>query len=307
MNITFYMPTYNRLAVFKNSLATALNNSDIKPNRIQIIDDSSNIETKQFLLNFHANHPNVDLLLTGKNAGVGPTFERIYDMIMSDDESDIVCIMEADYYWRKDWLQDVVDVFDSAQHCIAIAGTDIPDEHESRIHRVYNDLPNEMARWFGTDCKNRQYLYKPFDISTRSGTITVKGYTSATGTLIIHLKRLKQMIKYLEDHSLISIGEYSRVIERACWKGEADRHRLQDGLLSGVIAKFGEMYLEHRGIDISKNFPELSICDYSISLHVDGGGISSPGIPEGTNQCHQPMKWEDWYLNENPRIKNKKK
>jgi hypothetical protein len=63
---------------------------------------------------------------------------------------------------------------------------------------------------------------------------------------------------------------------------------------------FGENYLKLEGISLSNNFPMLSICDYSISEHVCGGGVNGMIVPEGSTFIHSPT-WSLDYLNKDPR------
>jgi hypothetical protein len=63
------------------------------------------------------------------------------------------------------------------------------------------------------------------------------------------------------------------------------------------------MNLELNNIDLSKNFPFLSICDYSISEHICGGGVNGMIVPEGQTFVCSPT-WNNKYLKENPRNAN---
>ena len=60
---------------------------------------------------------------------------------------------------------------------------------------------------------------------------------------------------------------------------------------------------ELNNIDLSKNFPFLSICDYSISEHICGGGVNGMIVPEGQTFVCSPT-WNNKYLKENPRNAN---
>ena len=305
MNISYYIPTFNRSHVLQQCLNTVFQNTEIKPNEVWIIDDSSNNDLKESLLDFSFKSQNfpINLLFHGHNYGIGYIFERIYNLIRQNDDIDIACIIESDYIWRKDWLKDVVDVFEASPHTLAVAGTDHPDMYDrSKTHSTFPDIMNEC---FGEDLKARNNLYIPFELNTNSGKILVQGVSNSCGCTIIHWKRLKNVIKKLEDNKKIPYNDFWNRMDRAFNKGVSHdtRKNASDGWMSSTISKYGEIYLEMNNIDITKNFPFLSISDYSISEHICGVGVNGLIVPEGQTFIHSP-KWNDKLFIENPRKNN---
>jgi glycosyltransferase involved in cell wall biosynthesis len=304
MNIAYYIPTYNRPNVLAQCLQTAFNNTKIKPNEAWIIDDASEDQTKVSLLEFSlSNSKNfpVNLLLHGSNYGIGYTFERIFNLINQNEDLDIACIIESDYIWRQNWLEDALAVFESCPNTLAIAGTDHPDMYDPSKSKMFTDL---MTEQFGTDLKAREHLYKHFDIDTNQGKIKIQGVSNSCGCKIIHWKRLKNAIKNLEENKVVPFNDFWNRMDRAFNKGQGKQARryASDGHMSCTISRFGEMNLILNNIDISKNFPMVSICDYSISQHICGGGINGYIVPEGATFINSP-KWNNKYLTENPRLK----
>ena len=299
MRIAHYIPTYNRSKVLGMCLDSALNNSSIKPDEVWIIDDGSDSAIKQSLLQFsveNSPHFPINLLMHGRNYGIGYTFERIYNLMRQDDDLDIACIVESDYIWRKDWLDDCIKVFENSPNTFAIAGTDHPDMYDrNKTHNIFIDI---MKECFGKDLESRPHLYKPFDLNG----IQVQGVSNSCGCMIIHWKRLKNIIDVLEKENLIPINDYWKKLDRAFNKGVAHdtRKNASDGWMSSTLSMYGEMYLKHIGEDISSTFPMLSICDYSISQHLCGGGVNGMIVPEGSTFVVSP-KWKDEYLDKNPR------
>ena len=132
----------------------------------------------------------------------------------------------------------------------------------------------------------------------------IQGVSNSCGCKIIHWKRLKSAIKNLEDNKVVPFNDFWRRMDRAFHKGQGRKARryASDGHMSCTISKFGEMNLLLNNVDITKNFPMVSICDYSISQHICGGGVNGLIVPEGATFINSP-KWDDKYLKENPRLK----
>jgi glycosyltransferase involved in cell wall biosynthesis len=303
MNIVHYIPTFNRPNILQESISTLFQNTEIKPNEVWIIDDGSEQDIKKSILDFSLQNSNkfpINLLIHGTNYGIGFSFERIFNLIRQNDDLDIACIIESDYIWRKDWLKDVIDVFDSCANTIAIAGTDHPDMYDS--DKTQHMFPNIMTEFFGSDLKSRANLYKPFDINTSHGTIKIQGVSNSCGCKILHWKRLKNIISKLEENNIVEKNDFWRRMDLAFHKGVTHdtRKHVSDGWMSSTISKYGEMYLELIGADLSTNFPMVSICDYSISQHVCGGGVNGMIAPEGSTFVNSP-KWNNNFLNQNPR------
>jgi len=300
MNISFYILTYNRPAILQNCLKSLYSNTDIHPNESWIIDDGSNSDMQKSLVPF-CQHNEINLMMGVKNYGIGYSFERVYNLIYQNDDADLSCIIESDYIWRKGWLEDVCAVFKASPHTLAISGTSHPDfVKRSQTHETF---PEIMKEQFDKDLDARDSLYKPFDLLTDIGNIKVQGTSNSCGCLIINWKRMKAVIETLEDQNIIPYRDYKRRMDRAFNKfiTHDTRRNASDGQMSSIISMYGELYLKYRGIDITKNFPFLDICDYSISQHVCGGGANGGSFPEGSTFIVS-NNWAHEYLSKNPRL-----
>lgn len=294
MNIGFYIPTFNRPKILEKSISTLFGNTALTPSEVWFIDDGSDKAMKGALLNYTTDN-GFNLLLHGKNLGIGYTFERIYNLIRQNDELDIACIIESDYIWRKDWLQDCLDVFEASPNTVAISGTDHPDMYD-RV-KTHGTFPEIMKECFGEDLQAREHLYKPFTLETKNGPIQVQGVSNSCGCMIINWKRFKSIL-----NDLGATNDYWRRMDRAFNKGitHDTRKNASDGHMSSTITMLGEDYLVQNNVDLSKNFPMLSICDYSISSHICGGGVNGGIVPEGSTFIISPT-WRNEYMEINPR------
>jgi glycosyltransferase involved in cell wall biosynthesis len=301
MNIAFYVLTYNRPLVLRHCLETLYNNTSIKPQESWIIDDGSTKDVQGSLFSTAQNH-GFNLLLGGRNQGIGYSFERLYNLIWQNDDLDIACIIESDYIWRKGWLEDIIATFNASPHTLAISGTSHPDMiDKKKTHGIFPDIMKEQ---FGQDLESRDALYIPFDLPTEAGTIKVQGVSNSCGCMMLNWKRMKTVIDTLEDINVIGPREYKQRMDRAFNKGitHDTRRNASDGHMSSIISMFGEKYLKYRNLDVTKDFPFLDICDYSISQHICGGGVNGMIVPEGATFISSPH-WSPEYLLMNPRTK----
>ena len=163
-------------------------------------------------------------------------------------------------------------------------------------------FPTIMKEQFGKDLEARNSLYKPFSLDTSLGPIKVQGVSNSCGCLMLNWKRMKAVIQTLEEEGKISYRHYKEQMDRAFNKGitHDTRKHASDGHMSSTISMYGELYLKYRNIDIANNFPFLSICDYSISEHIAGGGENGGGTPEGVIFLPSPT-WKNSYTENNPR------
>jgi glycosyltransferase involved in cell wall biosynthesis len=303
MNVAFYIPTYNRPKILEQSLASVLNNTEVSPSEVWIIDDGSSAALKRSLLEFSLQSPtNINLLIHGKNMGIGYAFERIYNLMRQSESLDVACIIESDYIWRKDWLRDCLDVFEASPYTVSISAVDHPDYYDK--NKTQNIFPEIMKEFFGKDLESRQHLFNPFELETNSGKIKVQGTSNTCGCQIFHWGRFKKIIKELEDAGIVPINDYWRLMDRAFNKGVTHdtRKNASDGVMSSTVSFYAEQYMKLKGVDITKNFGILSICDYSPSQHVCGQGVNGMIVPEGVTFVSSPT-WRNEYLNENPRKK----
>jgi glycosyltransferase involved in cell wall biosynthesis len=299
MRIGFYVLTYNRPLVLQHCLQSLYGNTSIRPQEAWVIDDGSEQGMQRSLVE-SCIQAKINVMLSTKNYGIGYSFERLYNLIWQDDDLDIACIIESDYIWRQGWLEDVVATFKASPHTLAIAGTDHPDMYDrAKTHTTFPDIMKEQ---FGHDLESRDALYKPFDLATDVGSIKVQGVSNSCGCMMLNWKRMKAVIQTLEDEKTIGPREYKQRMDRAFNKGitHDTRRNASDGHMSSIVSMFGEKYLKYRGLDVTKDFPFLSICDYSISEHVCGGGVNGLIVPEGSTFIHSPT-WKQEYLTQNPR------
>lgn len=303
MNIAFYILTYNRPGVLQVCLQTLYANTAIRPSESWIIDDGSEPQVQLALLNFAQQRKDINLVLSSRNYGIGYSFERLYNLIYQNDDLDIACIVESDYIWRKGWLEDACAVFEASPLTLALAGTDHPDMYDRA--KTHTTFPQIMTEIFGKDLQAREHLYKPFDLDTKAGKVKVQGVSNSCGCMLFHPKRFFETLKSLENKGLVKPYEYKKLMDRAFNKGitHDTRKNASDGYMSSIISMFGEMNLISHGVhDLSKDFPFLSICDYSISEHVCGGGVNGMIVREGETFIHSPT-WKQEYLKTYPRIK----
>lgn len=302
MKTGFFILTFNRPQVLNSCINSLFSNTNLSPTEVWIVDDGSENNIKQSLLNLSnkAKRFPINLIIHGLNYGIGYGFERVYNLLRQNDDLDIACIIESDYVWRKNWLEDCQEVFNSCPETIAIAGTDHPDMYD--LEKTQIVFPKIMSDFYKNDLESRKYLYKPFSISTKNSQIQIQGVSNSCGCIIVHLKRLKTILNKLEKEKIIDINYFWNQIDLACHKNVSHdtRKNFSDALMSCTISRIGELYLKKQAKDISTNFPMVSICDYSISQHVCGGGINGKTVPEGSTFILSP-KWDDKYLTENPR------
>jgi glycosyltransferase involved in cell wall biosynthesis len=301
MNIKFIILTFNRPNIMSQSIQTLINNTSIRPTDINILDDGSDISVQNSLYNFAKQYSTkeipINLILNGRNYGIGYQFEKAYNVMRQSEDADIICFIEADYLWKKFWLEDVVAVFEASPWTVAIAGVHHPDMVQRE--KTHGEFCKLMVDQFGKDLESREHLYKPFDLETTRGKIRVEGVSNSCGCQIVHWKRLRILLDQLNKGN-----QYWYWMDRAFHKnGTGDRRYASDAHMSGTLSMFAEIWMKENGIDITKNFGFLNICDYSISSHICGGGINGMICPEGTTFVVSPT-WKDEYLNKDPRIKN---
>ena len=299
MKTAFFILTYNRSNVLQHCLQSLFGNTSLRPDEAWIIDDGYDIKMQHALLEM-GSKAGVNLVLSTRNYGIGYSFERLYNLIYQHDDIDLACIIESDYIWRKGWLEDVQAVFDASPNTFAIAGTDHPDMYDRT--KTHTTFPTIMTEIFGRDLKAREHLYIPFDLDTKLGKIKVQGVSNSCGCMILHWGRFKKVIQALEEEKVIPHGDYKRLMDRAFNKGitHDTRKNASDGYMSSIVSMYGELYHDIIGADKTRDFPFLSICDYSISQHICGGGVNGMICGEGQTFILSPT-WKDEYLKESPR------
>lgn len=312
MTVGFFILTYERPKILAACLSSAFNNTSIKPNVVEIIDDGSSIDIRRKLLEFQhqysTNESVINLNLSGTNKGVGFGFEKLHKAIQVADP-DLAIVIESDHLYRRQWLEDCLAVFEASPESISIAGYHHPDMHIRE--KTHGEFPKLMIGQFGEDLKSRDYLYQPFDLNTSRGKIQVQGVSNSCGSMILHWGRIKQ---YLFKELGVEVDFWNwmaRAYHKVGWEqyGSIEKARkfASDSHLSSTLSYYGEKWIEKQGLDVTSKFPMLSISDYSIANHYAGGETSINGkiVPEGCSfQGVYSPAWDDKYLNMDPRGHN---
>ena len=286
----------------KESLRSLMSNASVKPQNLFLLDDCSDPKVQVGLAEFALNSRNaqtaIHLYLNGRNMGVGNQFQSAFNIVKQVDP-DLVIVSESDYYYRAEWLSDVLSVFEFAPYTIAIPGM---DHQDMRLPEKYNDIFSKlMIEQFGEDIKGRPFMYKPFDLITDRGNIKVFGVSNSCGCQILHWNRIKRFI----FNGLGAEQEYWKHMERGFHVG-LDRSRASDGHMSCVLSFLWEKWALKNNIDISKNFGYLNIADASIAFHACNGGLNGQldpekfpegGAFEGVNPGTFPEDYNNWSRN----------
>ncbi len=298
MKLLYIILTFNRPNITQQCLTTLFNNTSVRPDEVWILDDCSDPQMAEGLskigLNSRGSPFPINTTQYNKNYGVGWNFEMAYNIVRMKSP-EIVCFIESDYIFRKGWMEDVQAVFRAAPHTIMIPGVDHPDMYDR--NKTHNEFCKLMVDQFGEDVEARQHMYAPFQLDTEVGNIKVQGVSNSCGCMILHWGRIQSMIKSLNIEQ-----EYWRWMERGFHKHGGERRFASDAHMSGTPTYYWEKWAKGRGLDLSKTFAALDICDYSISEHICGGGINGMIAPEGFTFVSSP-NWKQEFLVKNPREK----
>ena len=299
MNILFVILSYNRPKVLQECLRSLYENTKIKPTLSYILDDCSEDWMKQALLDAaikrtKAGTP-INVLINNKNLGVGHQFQTAYSLIRQH-RPDIACVIESDYIWRNEWLEDVVAVFEASPHTVAIAGMDHADMYQR--HKTHGEFCKLMIEQQGKDIEARPFLYQPFNLETSRGPIEVFGVSNSCGCQILHWGRICQF--FFEN--LRMEGAYWRGMDRG-FHTDLDRSRASDAHMSGTHTSLWEVYAKKQGIDMTKHFGFLNILP-SLSYHSANQGINGKLDPRffpeggecfaGVNSGTFPKDYNNW-------------
>lgn len=278
INLLYIIPTYNRPRALTHCIETLFSYSSPLPDETWFLDDGSDIELREGLLKMQITSRYefpVNLILCNKNYGIGWNFELIYNIIRWKNPK-IVAIIESDYIWRREFLADVLAVFEASPYTLGIPGLDHQDFHSPE--KIFSSYPSLMLDFFGSDVKARPYLFKEFDLETTRGKIKVCGSSNSCGCSFLHWERINQFL----FKQLGASEEYWKIMDRAFNKGPGlERNHASDGHMSQVITFLWDRWAERYGIDITQNFAWLNICDFSLSQHLSGGGKCNEAVPEG--------------------------
>lgn len=293
MKIQIYIATYNRPKIAAASINSLLKGSTNHQYDIFIVDDGSDIEFQTSLFNFSnflRDKIRVTPILKNKNEGISCTFEDIY-LLMKKESPDIAVLVESDYIWRNGWLDDVISVYEANPYVVAIPGTSHPDMYDR--NKTHGDFVELCKKQFGNDLESRQHLYSPFILETKNGPIKVQGVSNCCCCHILFWNRFTSFV--FDD--LKAETEYWKHMDRCFHKIEdTNRYFISDAHMSITPAYLWERWAIKNGIDITKNFAWLDICDYSIGQHICGGGLCAnvPWAQEGQTFVGSPVWPNNW-------------
>jgi hypothetical protein len=216
-----------------------------------------------------------------------------------------VFFIESDYVFRKEYMEDCMAVFEANPNTIAIPGCSHPDMYDrAKTHGLF---PKLMMEQYPSDVIGREHMYKPFELETTRGKILVQGASNSCGCHMFAWQRFQQQMSSLNilNHGIAQsryedfMGEYWKWMDRAFNKQEGgDRRYASDQHMSCTPTWMWYQWAERMGLDLTKNFPWLDICDASIANHLCGQGINGMIVPEGSTFVGSPVwKGEEFTRN----------
>src|SRR3990167_11400863 len=113
MNLMYIILTYNRPKVAAMCVNSLFNQTKIRPDEVNILDDHSDVEFQkqlhQSVITLSRDQMPINLNLKGKNYGIGWAFEEAYRLIQWKKPR-LVAILESDYIFRNEFLEDIISV-----------------------------------------------------------------------------------------------------------------------------------------------------------------------------------------------------
>lgn len=285
--ICFIYFTYNRLNILKESLRTSLFNTNIKPDDIFIFDDCSDVNVQNFLLDFKNKNKqlNIHLKISKENSGYAANYSNCFDILKSNQYK-YIFFLETDYIWRKNYLEESIDILETEKDSVAVCGSSFKEFYEKdKWYKWFKEVTIEQ---FGKDVSNRDQLYSPVKILTQFGDIKIQYGTHCCGTFLLHSKRLfenldEKQSKYFWD-----------ILNRAC-KVQNSKSVINDGMITGGISVLWDEILQKRYN--KKNYIKsafIDIIDYVIGVHIEGGGINGSDNIEGITRYMPPNFPKDY-------------
>jgi len=264
LNIIF---THNRNNVMIKSLDSIFNNTLIKADKTIIIDDNSNEETKQYLLNFINENKslNIDLFTNNQNEGYARNYWKAFNLLKFYNP-EYVFFIESDYIFRKNYLEECFELFDKLPDLFAVKGFAHKEYYNrAKIIPWFRDATIEK---FNEPLRSWQNLYQPLVINTKYGNIQYMYGSHACGTILLNWEKINSVSTYNIDRHIL----------RACKNNEYN-NIINDGFISCLYAKIWDDYFNLR-----KNRNNESgiafVSDVSIATHLNSGGINHDGILE---------------------------
>jgi hypothetical protein len=283
MNLLYIIYTHNRPNILQECLSSLFEKNDVRPSRVLIIDDGSDASLKNSLYNFSLENSikiPFDFLSFSPNIGYGTVAE--FGIRMADIYSpDYVFFIESDYIFRKNGLDEVIEIFentDYGKNAIGFSGYDNPDFYSTEKTNI--TFPKIILEDCGEDNLNREIMYKPFEVCLNNNKkINLEFVTNSCGTMYFNWKNWKKIKE-----------QFPKEIE--WWvKHTTDYHKqkrnLNDGCMSHGISWLWTKWAKKNGVDITKYAALLNIKP-SIANHINGAGINGYIVGEGESFVGSP-------------------
>jgi len=263
LNIIF---TYNRPKTQFAFWDTLENCTSIHADHTVVIDDKSQDITQSWLYS-HCQEKGHDLLLRGKNQGYSRNYWTGYNMV-KNYEPEIVSFLESDYVFRKNYMEEVMAVFEALPDCLVV---------KAFCHRDYYDRA-KIIPWFkqatidafGSPLNSAENLYVEKELETTQGKIKFMYGSHSCGCVFVNWKRLREICDIEK--------ELDPIIYKACKENQAGTV-IDDGLISSAIAKIWDKKYNANS-ERNEESGVVFISDYSLSCHVNSGGVNHEGITE---------------------------
>lgn len=277
--ICLFVIAHDRPKILQLSLSSLIDNEIEK--QIIILVDNPQLGVAGVISDFIKNNPSIDICcLTNPRIG-GNTLSAIYQQIYNS-ECDIAGIIETDYVFRPQFLEEVIDVFAKFKSTLSIAGYNHPDTRNPKLSFV--DFPNLTKKFFERDVSNRSLMYSPFVSIINQKQYLLQGISNHTGCHFLSGSVFRSIFENSLDKFLSLITDLASPVGFC------------DGRLSSTYQIYWEDWCIKNNIDIFKNFPILDICDYSIGNHYGGGGICVGGLDSEMVDWIKSPTWTDQHL-----------
>jgi len=297
----YFILTYKRPIALQECLRSLFNNTEIRPDLVYILDDNSGFNLQMAIdktaRDLTSQGVPTNFLINNVNMGVGHQFQTLYRLIEQINPR-LAYIIEGDYYFRNEWNEDVIEMFELFPYTIACPMMDHNDMRlPEKFNHTFKDL---MIEYFEKDIAGREYMYNfenPHVIQTSRGPMQYFGVSNSCGAQILHWKRIQEF--FFQDLQMQS--EYWEILKKGFHEGE-DRSRASDAAMSCVHSGLWDEWAFRNSIDISKNFAYVnilpSLCYHACSQGLNGqldpsvfpDGSAFPGVNSGTF----PQDYNNW-------------
>lgn len=286
MKLLYILYTYNRPKVLNKCWETLFDNNVLRPDKVIVLDDGSDLRIKQSLLESqNKNGFAFDFYSAFPNMGYGKIAERGIKLAEIENP-DYVFFIETDYIFSKNGLDKVMDVFENnefGKEAIWIQGYDHPDNiSEEKTDSIF---PRIIVEDCSEDNINRNILYKPFKQNTTFGEVEMEFVSNSCGTIYFNWKKFREISKEFPD-------EYNLWLNKTIDKDKNQRC-LNDGALSHLSSWIWNKWAIKHGINRNKFAAALNIKP-SVANHICGGRDSINGkiMEEGQTFVGSPT-WHE--------------